>query len=256
MKDKILKFIRLILVIVIIVCLFLLGRRGYDYYKNYKNNKHISDIVKNVEKDQSENGSNDNLNDFEKLEKKYMAILKKLQKENSDIVAFLEIPGTYISYPIFQAKDNNFYLRKGIDKNYDIAGSIFMDYMNDPKINDDNSVIYGHHLDDIKSMFTGLDGYRKNDFAQSHRTIYITTNEGLREYQVFAAYGIPSNYDYRTLDFEDKEEKLKYFDKLKSNSENELETRDFKEDDTIITLSTCQYDYKDQRLAVHALRIK
>ncbi|MDU1763917.1 MAG: SrtB family sortase, partial [Anaerococcus vaginalis] len=56
--------------------------------------------------------------------------------------------------------------------------------------------------------------------------------------------------------FEDKEEKLKYFDKLKSNSENELETRDFKEDDTIITLSTCQYDYKDQRLAVHALRIK
>ena len=254
MKDKILKLIRVILVIVIAVCLGILGKRGYDYYTNYKNNQHISNIVKDVKA--NNNDSNDNVNNYDKLEKKYLAILKKLQKENSDIVAFMEIPGTYISYPIFQSNDNNFYLRKGIDKKYDIAGSIFMDYMNDSKVNDDNSVIYGHHLDDIKSMFTGLDGYRKKDFAKSHRKIYLVTNEGLREYQVFSAYGIPSDYDYRTLSFEDKDQKIQYFNKLKSNSENKLKTREFKKDDTIITLSTCQYDYKDQRLAVHALRVR
>lgn len=254
MKDKLLKLIRIILVIIIIVCLGILGRRGYDYYVNYKNNQHISRIVDEVS-DVDEKDDTSSEEKFHNLEKKYMKILEKLQNENSDVKAFMEIPGTYIAYPIMQANDNSFYLRKGINKKYDIAGSIFMDYMNDSKVDDANTVIYGHHLD-IESMFTGLDGYRKNDFAQNHRTIYLVTNEGLREYQVFSAYGIPSEYDYRTLDFEDSEERIKYFNKLKANSENELKTRDFKESDTIITLSTCQYDYKDQRLAVHALRVR
>lgn len=255
MKDKILKFIRLILIIVIIVCLFLLGRRGYDYYKNYKNNKHIESVMKEVNVDKNE-GNKINIETFADKEKKFMEILKKFQKENQDVIGFIEIPETNIAYPILQAKDNNYYLRQSLDLKYDIAGSIFMDYMNDSKFNDANSVIYGHYVQGMETMFSALKKFRDQDFATKNRKIYITTNEGLREYEIFSVFTTPSGYDYRTLDFEDMGQKLAYFEKLRNKSEVSLENREFKKDDTIITLSTCQYDYEDERLAVHALRVR
>ncbi|WP_276880823.1 class B sortase [Anaerococcus tetradius] len=259
MKNKILSFIRFILVVVILVCLVILGRRGYDYWTNIKNNKHIAGLIEESEKQAGDDKDKDaNLDPeakFKKLEKQNLYLLKKFKKENKDVVAVIEIPGTAIKYPVLHADDNQFYLRKGLNKQYDIAGSIFMDTNNSPDLSDDNTVIYGHHLE-LESMFTPLDQYRKQEFAEKHRTLYVTTEEGLREYQIFSAYGIPSDYDYRTLEFMYDADKVPYFKKLKDNSEVKLETRDFTEDDSIITLSTCQYDYYDQRLAVHAVRIR
>lgn len=255
MKDKLLKLIRIILVIIIIVCLGILGRRGYDYYQNYKNNKHIESVMEEVQ------GTNNKGNDvkvetFADKEKKYMTILKKFQKENSDVIAFIQIPETNIAYPILQAKDNDYYLRRSLDLKYDIAGSIFMDYMNDSKINDDNSVIYGHYIQGMTSMFTALKEFRDQEFAQKNRNFYIVTDDGLREYRIFSVYATPADYDYRTLHFNDKEQKIAYLEKLRDKSDVSLENRNFKEDDTIVTLSTCQYDYEDERLAVHALRVR
>ena len=256
MKETLRKIIRFILLIVIIVCLAILGKRGYDYWTNIQNNKHIAGLIK---ESQDEIGDGDeNLSPEEKLkklEKQNLYLLKKFKEENSDVVAVIEIPGTPIKYPLLHADDNSFYLRKGLNKEYDLAGSIFMDTNNNTDLNDDNTVIYGHHLE-LESMFTPLDQYRKQDFAEKHTTMYITTEEGLREYEIFSAYGIPSDYDYRTLEFMYDADKIPYFEKLQNNSEVDLGSREFTEDDTIVTLSTCQYDYDDQRLAVHAVRIK
>ncbi|EGC82204.1 class B sortase [Anaerococcus prevotii] len=256
MKETLRKVIRFILLIIIIVCLAILGKRGYDYWTNIQNNKHIAGLIK---ESQDEIGDGDeNLSPEEKLkklEKQNLYLLKKFKEENSDVVAVIEIPGTPIKYPLLHADDNSFYLRKGLNKEYDLAGSIFMDTNNNTDLNDDNTVIYGHHLE-LESMFTPLDQYRKQDFAEKHTTMYITTEEGLREYEIFSAYGIPSDYDYRTLEFMYDADKIPYFEKLQNNSEVDLGSREFTEDDTIVTLSTCQYDYDDQRLAVHAVRIK
>lgn len=256
MKETLRKVIRFILLIVIVVCLAILGKRGYDYWTNIQNNKHIAGLIK---ESQDEIGDDDeNLSPEEKLkklEKQNLYLLKKFKEENSDVVAVIEIPGTPIKYPLLHADDNSFYLRKGLNKEYDLAGSIFMDTNNNTDLNDDNTVIYGHHLE-LESMFTPLDQYRKQDFAEKHTTMYITTEEGLREYEIFSAYGIPSDYDYRTLEFMYDADKIPYFEKLQNNSEVDLGSREFTEDDTIVTLSTCQYDYDDQRLAVHAVRIK
>ena len=254
MKDKILKLIRFILVIIILVCLAILGRRGYDFYKNYKNNQHINSIVKEVGKEKKADEKKPET--FEEKEKRFMKILKKFQNENQDVIGFIEIPGTNIAYPILQAKDNNYYLRQSLDLKYDIAGSIFMDYMNDSKFNDANSVIYGHYVQGMETMFTALEKFRKQDFAQENRKIYITTNEGLREYEIFSVYTTPADYDYRTMSFQDVGQKLMYFEKIRDKSDISFENREFKEDDTIITLSTCQYDYEDERLAVHAIRVR
>ena len=105
-------------------------------------------------------------------------------------------------------------------------------------------------------MFTPLDQYRKQDFAQNHTTIYLATKDELREYQIFSAYGIPADYAYRTLYFTNRDDVVPYFNQLRSNSEVELPSQQFTPESQIITLSTCQYDYADQRLAVHAVRVK
>lgn len=255
MKETLRKIIRFILLIVIIVCLAILGKRGYDYWTNIKNNKHIAGLIKESKDHVGDDANLSPEEKLKKLEEQNLYLLKKFKEENSDVVAVIEIPGTSIKYPLLHADDNYFYLRKGLNKEYDLAGSIFMDTNNNTDLNDDNTVIYGHHLE-LESMFTPLDQYRKQDFAEEHRTMYITTEEGLREYEIFSAYGIPADYDYRTLEFMYDADKIPYFEKLKNNSEVDLETRDFTEDDTIVTLSTCQYDYDDQRLAVHAVRIR
>lgn len=258
MKNKVISVIRFILIVVIIVCLGILGKRGYDYWTNMQNNKHIAGLIEESKSESKNNNENEELTEeekFKKLEEQNLYLLKKFKEENSDVVGVIEIPNTAIKYPILHAEDNSFYLRKGLNKEYDIAGSIFMDTNNSTDISDDNTVIYGHHLE-LESMFTPLDQYRKQEFAENHRVLYVTTEEGLREYEIFSAYGTPSDYDYRTLEFMYDADKIPYFNKLKDMSEVSLDTREFNEDDTIVTLSTCQYDYEDQRLAVHAVRIR
>ncbi|WP_311482422.1 class B sortase [uncultured Anaerococcus sp.] len=260
MKSKIMALIRFVLILIILACITILGKRGLDYWTNMKNNKYIQDLSKQVEEDVDKNEygnvPTEEIKDpLARLEKIHLTLLKKLREQNSDVIAIIEIPGTGIKYPVLQGPDNEFYLRKDLNKEYDIAGSIFMDVYNSPDFSDDNSVIYGHHLE-INSMFTPLDQYRKQEFAEKNRTLYLTTQEGLREYLIFSAYGTPSSSDYRTLDFTYSGDKVPYFNKLRSNSEVNLETRPFTDHDSIITLSTCQYDYEDQRLAIHAVRIK
>lgn len=248
-NNPIMKIIRGLLLGVIIVCIIVLFKRGYDYYTNIQNKKFIDSISEKVEEEVIEKNPNADKEEIA-LEK-----LKRFQAINEDVVAYIEIPGTYISYPVLHTSDNQFYLRKGLDKQYDIAGSLFVDSINNPNFNDENSIIYGHHLE-IDSMFTALDGYRKEEFAKSHRTIYLTTSEGLREYEVVSAYGTPHDDNYRTVKFAYPEDKIKYFEEKVAKSEVNFEPRKFTTLDSFITLSTCQYDYEGQRLAVHAVRVK
>lgn len=259
MKSKVMSVIRFFLILIILACIGILGKRLLDYRTNANNNKELANVVKEVEEEMNhDNDVSANATDpWEQKHQHYIKVMDALARKynNDDIVGFIDIPDVGISYPILQGPDNDFYLRRGINKEYDIAGSIFIDMNNKPDFNDDNTVIYGHHLE-INSMFTPLDQYRKQDFAQNHTTIYLATKDELREYQIFSAYGIPADYAYRTLYFTNRDDVVPYFNQLRSNSEVELPSASFTPDSQIITLSTCQYDYADQRLAVHAVRVK
>ena len=262
MKSKVMSVIRFFLILIILACIGILGKRLLDYRTNANNNKELANVVKEVESEMQHESDdnpdqNSNVDPWEQKHQHYLKVMDALAKKynNNDIVGFIEIPDVGIAYPVLQGADNDFYLRRGINKEYDIAGSIFIDMNNKPDFNDDNTVIYGHHLE-INSMFTPLDQYRKQEFAENHTTIYLATKTELREYQIFSAYGIPADYAYRTLYFTNRDDVVPYFNQLRSNSEVVMPDVTFKPDDQIITLSTCQYDYADQRLAIHAVRVK
>lgn len=67
---------------------------------------------------------------------------KKLKRMNKDIVAWIKVPGTKVSYPIVQGKDNSTYLHRTFHKKYNPSGCIFLDYKCKKDFMSDNNVIY------------------------------------------------------------------------------------------------------------------
>ena len=85
------------------------GMAANELKEDYAEEKQFEDIQKDAEKATDKN------------------LLGKLKKRNSDVVGYLEIPDTTISYPVMQTKDNpDYYLNRNIDKNYSFYGTPVM----------------------------------------------------------------------------------------------------------------------------------
>ena len=67
-------------------------------------------------------------------------------KLNKDVVGWITIFDTHISYPVVQGKDNQEYLNKDVFGKFSFSGSIFLDYRNACDFTDSYSIIYGHHM--------------------------------------------------------------------------------------------------------------
>lgn len=112
--------------------------------------------------------------------------LAELQDQNPDVVGWIIIPDTPISYPLLQGEDNEYYLKHSWKKERNSGGSIFMECQNSTDFSDFNTLIYGHRMRDT-SMFNALQYYEDADYLAQHPRIYIVTNDGVRVYEIFAS---------------------------------------------------------------------
>ena len=99
-----------------------------------------------------------------------------LQQINPDIVAWLRIPGV-LDYPVVQGTDNSYYLDHTFRKEYNIAGSIFLDARNMADFSDSKNIIYGHNMRN-GSMFHVLKNFQNLDFYQANREIWLYLPDG------------------------------------------------------------------------------
>lgn len=111
---------------------------------------------------------------------------KKLKRINKDIVAWMKVPGTKVSYPIVQGKDNSTYLHRTFHKKYNPSGCIFLDYKCKKDFMSDNNVIYGHHMRD-GSMFATFVKYKNRSFWKKHQKIILYLPKETRTLKVIAA---------------------------------------------------------------------
>lgn len=112
----------------------------------------------------------------------------KLKRENEDCIGYLELPGTTISYPVMQTKDNlDFYLKHDFNRNYSVYGTPYLSAYCELK-KSDNLIIYGHNINGGK-MFGALEQYKEKKFFDRHKKIYFTTDQK-REYEVFAVMSV------------------------------------------------------------------
>ncbi len=178
----------------------------------------------------------------------------KLLSENDDTVAWIQVNGTNINYPVVQTNNNDYYLTRAFDKTWNDAGWVFMDYRNDPESFDSNTILYAHSRLD-KTMFGSLKNILKSGWLNDidNYVIKLSTPYENTMWQVFSVYHLPTTSDYLKVDFYDKNEFTDFINLIYNRSAYNFGTT-VSSNDKILTLSTCYAN--DEKLVVHAKLIK
>lgn len=179
--------------------------------------------------------------------------LSRARKVNSDIVGWIKVSSTKIDYPILQGKDNKYYLHRNYRQEKSKAGSIFMDYRNNPAGENFNMILYGHRMKD-GTMFADLKKLLREDFYIKKPEIYVETLGKTYRGEVFSVYLTTTGFNYIETDFANEEEYLQFLKTLQKRSVF-WQDAELTPDTQILTLSTCDFalDSEKGRLVVHAV---
>ena len=119
-----------------------------------------------------------------------------LRAINPNVVGWIVVPGTQISYPVVQGADNAWYLRHTFSGERNASGAIFMDYRNRADFSDNQTILHGHNMRD-GSMFAPLHGWAGDRFV-------IHTPDGVLEFEVFNCQAVPATGEiFQLRDTED-----------------------------------------------------
>lgn len=160
-----------------------------------------------------------------------------LKAINQDIIAWLQIEGTQISYPVVKGTDNDYYLHHTFERNYNSAGSIFIEYTNSSAFQDCNTIIYGHNMRN-GSMFGLLRKYFQNQESLPGRYVWICTPDKNYRYEIFSSHVVDAEGEVYTLFSAPDEQFGQYLANMKAQSLVDFGVEVTKED-KIITMSTC-----------------
>lgn len=183
-----------------------------------------------------------------------------LKAQNADIYAWLSMPDAGIDYPILRREGSDeYYLRKDIEGNYSVAGSLFTESSyNEADFSDPVTLIYGHSMDD-GSMFGQLEAWcQQHAFGED--TTFTIYQPGRRlTYRVFAAVPYDDSHVLYYHDFTDESVFRKFFE------ENVFSVRDLhavldadckpEPDDHVVMLSTCLRGDSTRRYLVMGLLV-
>ncbi|MCL2856554.1 MAG: SpoIID/LytB domain-containing protein [Oscillospiraceae bacterium] len=236
-------------VIIIIAIVLLVGSLGFLGYRLWENHR--------------DNQLYDQLNEMS---------LTDLHATNSDVVAFIAIPGTEIEYPVVQAADNDFYQRRNFNREYSYHGVPFVDYRVNMQAVVDNTVVYGNNMRDGR-MFSNLlyyntfdpeHGGRALDFFLDNHIVEFTTlsGEATNRYKIFSVFLTSADPAHGPV--------FEYFNFIVAESEadftrflDDLRVRslintgiDVQPGDRLLTLSTSTYEFDGARFVVVARRLR
>lgn len=185
---------------------------------------------------------------------------KSLIARNSDIYAWIKVPGTNVDYPVAQAysEDDSFYLNHGIDKTYDYLGMIYSEKHNNLNFTDPHTVLYGHNYVGGK-MFRSLYNFKDKNFFDKHKYIYIYQPGKILTYQVFAAYEYDDRHLLNSFDCHNVDVFREYVKEATNPTSlvcNVNKSVEVTENDKILTLSTCVVGVPTSRYLVQGVLIK
>lgn len=182
-----------------------------------------------------------------------------LYERNPEMAGWISLEGTVINYPVMLTPaDEEYYLKKGFDKKYDINGIPFMDARCNVEEPTTNFLIYGHNMKN-GSMFSALLSYEQEAFYKEHPVIRFDTVYMRGEYEIVGVFRaqIPYASDkesyryYSFIDTQDEEEYNTYIRYVKEQSF--YETGITAEYGTqLLTLSTCDRSVEAGRFVVVA----
>lgn len=160
-----------------------------------------------------------------------------LREVNHDVLGWILIPGTNLSYPLVQGDDNSYYLNHTWRRGRNSVGAIFLECTNRADLSDFNTIIYGHRMNN-RSMFGTLKYYKDQSYWAKHPSLYITDDNGSHKYQIFAAYEVSVEGDTYQTSFSSDAAKQRFLDFCLEQSviDTGITPTTY---DKVITLSTC-----------------
>jgi len=171
-----------------------------------------------------------------------------LRAKYPDAIGWMTVPGTNIDYPFVQSKDNDFYLRRDINGNYAVAGTIFMDHRCEKGFASRNTILYGHHMKN-GSMFGTLKSFADKAFFDENKqsTIYLPYETLTLEFFAYLVIDPTTETNIYNTELNGS-----YFDYVKQNARHYRDI-DLSDDDRIVTLSTCAYEFENARMVLLAV---
>ncbi|MBS6195180.1 MAG: class B sortase [Clostridiales bacterium] len=240
-------------VMIFLICGKYLLDYWIDSYDNRQNYIQVEELAF-PEKDDNNDETNESDQKSEDLQEEvfdYQALLE----ENADCIGWLSIDDTDISYPVVQGEDNEFYLHHDFYKKNAICGAIFLDYRNDVNRMQEHLILYGHQMKD-GSMFKQLNGYKEKSFYEGHREITLFLGTQKYRYEVAAVYvtDLAKSGDYYNyVHKETRKQQMEYLLQMAAYQLYETEIT-VRENDELLSLSTCEYSSANGRLIVLARR--
>lgn len=186
--------------------------------------------------------------------------VEKLLEKNSDFKGWIRISGTQVDNPVYQTKDNDYYLNHNQKKQSSIYGALFFDYRNiiTETETDKNLIIYGHEMKN-GSMFGSLKKLKNLNFYKQNPVIELSTIYKNSTYKIYSIFILNAEkedddgyiYNIYRQNFLGEDD----FDSWTAEAYERsiINTNvDVKYGDNIITLVTCSKDFDNARLVVMA----
>ncbi len=186
----------------------------------------------------------------------------KLYAQNQDFVGYLSAEGVNLSLPVVQADDDDYYLKKNFYGKTTKYGCPFVTHLNNIDPLDQNTVIFGHHMNN-GTVFGALDAYKTVDGFK--KAPVITFNTLYKDYQwkVIAAFITNAEakddndyifrYYFTSLSTEDRFSA--YLNELSQRSLYDTGV-DVLPTDKLLTLSTCSHEFDEARFVVVARLVR
>lgn len=181
----------------------------------------------------------------------------ELKSINSDIYAWIYVPGTNIDYPVLQhPTDDSYYLSHNMDGSKGRPGCIYTEKANSKAFTDYNTIIYGHNMKS-GAMFRTLHNFEDSTVFDTDKYVYIYTQDKVFIYEIFAAYTSDASHILHKYAFDSAEHMQSYLDEALKKAANNGYVRknvNVTGKSAIVTLSTCTSD-SSERYLVQAVLI-
>ncbi len=186
-----------------------------------------------------------------------------LKKQNSDFTGWLSLPAAGVDNPVYQTKNNSYYLDHNQNKSKSVYGALFFDYNN--KITEDetdrNLIIYGHEMKN-GSMFGSLKKLRNLSFYKENSTVELTIYGKRSVYRIYSVFVLNASkkdddgyiYNIYRQNFLDDNDFFSWVSEAKERSIIDTNVEVLPEND-ILTLITCAGDFNNARLVVMAKKL-
>lgn len=174
-------------------------------------------------------------------------------KLNPDIIGWLRLDGTGVDYPFVQAADNDYYLRRDVNKEYSYAGTLFMDANCSRSFSQFSAVIYGHNMLN-GTMFSDILKYKSSAFFNSNNSGTLFLENATYQLDIFAYLEVPGNdaviYQSEYRSERDMQNALNYI----AQTAQRYRELSLTPNDRLVILSTCT-DNLDEMRSVLAARL-